>query len=111
MGRQKATWEANRARMTGLVEKWRSSGESAAGFARRHGLSVSRFQYWRDRVKAHRGTQVDAAGAVRLAPVSLVGAATPDLEIVLEGGATLRASRDVRVEVLRAAIGALRDRC
>jgi hypothetical protein len=113
MRRSRASWEANRRRMTGLVSKWRSSGESAAGFARRHGISISRFQYWRDRVKAQHGAGQPTDAAVSFAPVTLVGttSATPELEVVLPGGVTVRAGRDVRVELLRATIAALRERC
>ena len=99
MRRSRASWEANRRRMTGLVVKWRSSGESAAEFARRRGLSISRLQYCRNRMKAQRGASQQIAAAVSFAPVSLVDTtpAMPDLEVVLPGGVTVRAGRDVRV--------------
>jgi hypothetical protein len=40
-----------------LVKEWRASGESAAGFAKRHGFSSSSLRYWEGRL------HLDAEGA------------------------------------------------
>lgn len=38
-------------RMSRLVRAWERSGESRRAFARRHGLTVSQFDYWKRRVR------------------------------------------------------------
>src|SRR5260370_35486292 len=45
-----------------------ASGLATASFARKHGSTGGRFQYWRKRLRA-----VEAEGDARLVPVKLVG--------------------------------------
>jgi hypothetical protein len=109
----KDTRADNRKRMRRLVEEWRSSGESAAAFARRHGLSGFKFQYWRDVVKGMRGGQrsFDSSFApVRLLDTSPTEGATA-LEIRLASGDVIRCGREVPIESLSAVVRILGQRC
>ena len=78
-------WREAEARV--VVEAWRTSGESLAGFARRHGLGAPRIAWWARRVDGR------PPAPVRFHPVRL---ATPDggggaaIEIHLVGGHRVR---------------------
>ena len=112
MKQGKASWATNRERMTSLVERWRSSGETAAGFARRYGISAPKFQYWRDRLKGKPRGGPAGDSVVGFAPVHVVPTSVGEgLDIVLASGDRLHVGRDVGVDVLWTAIVALRERC
>ena len=108
-----------RKRMRRLVERWRSSGEASGAFARRHGLSRFRFQYWRAQFGQvrHQRPKVKAAPAATFAPVRVVDDAGLDagpksaLEIRLAGGDVIRAGRDLPLAQLTAVVRVLRERC
>ena len=88
------------ARMTRKVRQWRASGESQAGFARRHHIPAWTFWYWCRKLAAEPGTESTeppppAFVSVRLA----VDPDAPVLEVVWSGGEWLhvraRASPDL----------------
>ncbi len=80
----------NRAKMERLVARWRASGETLSGFARRHGVSRDKLQYWNQRLSSaspSRTTQLF------LMPVQLLGRPQERdaaLEVVLAGTRRVR---------------------
>jgi len=70
-----------------VVEAWRASGESLAGFARRHGVGSQRIAWWARRIDG--GTPAP----VRFHPVRLAnldGGSGAAIEIHLVGGHRVR---------------------
>ena len=111
-----------------LVARWRRSGQSAAVFADRHGISQWALYGWarqggagakgrrpRQRSVRHSTT----AGASGFIPVRLVGEEHSDppapaegiVEIRLRGGDVVRVVGEVGVERLRAVVTAVRQAC
>jgi transposase-like protein len=98
--------------MAALVREWETSGEPRRAFARRHGLTVSQFDYWKRQV---RGT-TRANEAVRFAPVQVVERGTERrdstyLELVLPGGERLTVHEGASVDLVRTVVAALRSAC
>jgi hypothetical protein len=54
--------------MTALVRQWEHSGETRAVFARRHGLTLARFDYWKRRLRR----EATASVVTTFAPVRIV---------------------------------------
>ena len=78
-------WREVEARV--VVEAWRASGESLAGFARRHGLGAPRIAWWARRVDG------GPPAPVRFHPVRLAnldGGSGAAIEIHLVGGHRVR---------------------
>jgi hypothetical protein len=99
-------------RMTRLVAQWRASGESGAGFARRHHIPAWTFWYWCRKLSAGPRTESDATAPATFVPVRM--AAEPDaavIEIVLTGGERLHVRTGASADLVRAAVTALRSRC
>jgi transposase-like protein len=107
--------ETKREQMRELVREWRASGEAAAGFARRHGMTKDGFRYWRTRFG--RGTTEREARSKRVAFAAVrvvddgVAPSVAAIEIRLASGDVIRAGRDLPVERLRSIIRMLRARC
>jgi len=117
-----------RGQRTRLVAKWRRSGQSAAAFADRHGISQWALYWWarqagaaakrrRPRRRAvRRSTTAEAPGFI---PVRLLADEHPDppapaegiVEIRLRGGDVIRVVGEVGVERVRAAVTAVRQTC
>jgi hypothetical protein len=110
----KETQAANRARMGRLVEEWRGSGESAAAFARRHGIGAFKFLYWRNTLGPRNGSARKRSSAeTAFAPVRLLNESSdaPVLEIRLANGDAIRCGGDIPVARLSALVRILRERC
>lgn len=116
-----------RERRKRLVRQWRSSGQSAAEFAKRHSLGVWALYSWakqsgadvaRRRPQPRRSVRRAAADA-RFIPVHLVGderANAPALsdgvvEIVFRGGDVVRLVGEVSAQRLRVVVAAVREAC
>jgi hypothetical protein len=100
------------ARMTRLVAQWRASGESRAGFARRHHIPAWTFWYWCRKLSAGPRTESHDTAPATFVPVRM--AAEPDavvIEIVLTGGERLHVRTGASADLVRAAVSALRSRC
>ena len=116
-----------RGRRKRLVAKWRRSGESAAEFAVRHGISQWALYSWakqlgagpnrgRRQGKVRRSTRGRSAGFI---PVRLVGDEHADaptrtegaVEIELRNGDVVRLVGEVSTERLRAVLTAVRQAC
>jgi transposase-like protein len=96
--------------MARLVAQWRTSGESGARFARRHQIPAWTFWYWQR--KLSRRPAVAPAGAPRFVPVEVTAErAEPVIEILFGGGERLQVRDGASVELVRAAVGALRSTC
>jgi hypothetical protein len=62
-----------------VIEAWRRSGESRAGFARRHGLQTKRLKYWAGRLSR----AAEPTRRLALVPATVVGA---ELSAVIRAG-------------------------
>ena len=98
--------ERNARRMERLVERWEGSGEPAASFARRNGVSVWRLLAWRRR----RSRAVTAEGP-SLVPVRLLeesgGRESERFELFLSDGRRLLIPSGSSPESLRRILRAL----
>jgi len=110
-----------------LVAMWRRSGQSAAAFADRHGISQWALYWWarqggagaKGRRPPQRSGRSTTAGAPGFIPVRLVGDEHCDppapaegmVEIQLRGGDVVRIVGEVSVERLRAVVTAVRQTC
>lgn len=100
------------ARMTRLVAQWRASGESGAGFARRHHIPAWTFWYWCRKRSAGPRTESDDPPPPAFVPVRMAG--EPDaamIEIVLTGGERLHVRAGASADLVRAVVTALRSPC
>lgn len=98
-------------RMAGLVAQWRTSDESGASFARRHGVRPWTFWYWSRKVSVVDPSMSPAARPT-FVPVHVVPSVdTGVIEVVLAGGDRLRVHAGVSGDLLRAVVTALRPPC
>jgi hypothetical protein len=102
-------WRESEARV--LVEAWRSSGETLARFAWRHGFEPRRLARWASRLERA------ADAALRFHPVRVVahqpegertGSEVP-IEIELASGQRVRVPRGFEAAELRRVLAVLRD--
>ncbi len=104
--------DLTRRRMEALSVEWEASDESRTAFARRHGVTVSKWDYWRRRVRQPRGGD-RRAGA--LSPVHVVSDEDePEaraIEVTLRSGERLTIPHGVSAELLRTVVSALRAPC
>jgi transposase len=95
-------WREAEARV--MVEAWRTSGESLAGFARRHGVDPRRVARWAGRVAG------SVPAPVRFHPVRLAdrdGGGGAAIEIHLVGGPRVRVPAGFQAEDLRRVVAVL----
>jgi hypothetical protein len=98
--------------MRALVQRWRREGGSGAAFAARHGVSATKFGYWR-RLLAGQGTvdvETPSTPPVEFQPMRLVGVSAV-LEIAFVTGERMVVHEGVSAATLTAAVSALRSRC
>ncbi len=117
-----------RARRRRLVARWRRSGQSAAEFGARRGISQWALYAWAKhqgggpsrRLQLRRPTRSSrATGPAAFIPVRLVGDEHGDpqtraegiVEIQLRGGEVVRVVGEVNAERLRAVVTAVRQAC
>jgi hypothetical protein len=100
-----------RGRMLALVRRWETSGETRRVFARRHGVTLSCFDYWRRQVLEAR----EAKPPPSFAPVRLL---TDDpapagglIEVVLGSGERVVIRDGASVDLVRTVVSALRASC
>lgn len=101
--------EETRRRMTALVRRWQSSGDTQGVFAQRHGMSRSKFQYWQRQVEPQLGT-----GAVAFTAVQVHDATEPAagvVEVALVTGERLVVRPGASADLLRVVLSALRSAC
>ncbi len=100
-----------RRKMTALVRQWEHSTETREHFARRHGLTLARFEYWKRRVRR----EAVATSVPTFAPVSMVAdhaaSDTRGIEVALATGERLIIHEGVSVDLVRAVVSALRQSC
>lgn len=97
-------------RMARLVRAWERSGEPRRAFARRHGLTVSQFDYWKRRVRRATAPTFVPVQVLpeSLAPPASAGAA---IELALPGGARLTIPDGVSAATLQTVLTAVRTAC
>lgn len=98
------------ARMRRLVAQWRQSGESQAGFARRHGIPTWTFWYWCRRASLQAVAEPAAAATfvpIRVTPEPEVGV----VEVVFPAGERVRVSAGASADLVRLVVSALRSTC
>jgi hypothetical protein len=100
--------------MAGLLEQWRSSGESGAAFCRRHGIKPQKLSHWK-RVLGMSAPARRRGRASGLVPIALLGevgaASSAALEVHLSGGDRIVFPQGGSVAVLREVVELLRERC
>ena len=109
---------ASREQMSAMVARWRRSGLSAAAFCRRQRIQTQRLRYWLQRVEGASPTQRPAQrrqarpvlAAVRLVDLAATRA-EGEVEILLASGERLTVREGTSVQLLRATLEALRERC
>lgn len=105
--------ETTRERMVRLVREFEGSGQTGAGFCRRHGLRPQRLSYWR-RVLGRREAGPKRSRAVSFTPVRVVPteglALSGGIEVTLSGGERLVVRPGTPVELVRGVVGVLRER-
>jgi len=91
-----------------MVSALVASGETLAGFARRHGLHPARVQRWVTRVGRKRRPRSAPVPVMAFAPVRVTAepAGASGLEVVV-GGAVVRVGRGFDDELLRRVVAAL----
>jgi transposase-like protein len=90
-----------------LVAQWRRSGESQAGFARRHGIPTWTFWYWCRKLSKNGVAAPEASSA--FVPVRVTSdAETGVVEVVLPSGERVRVSAGASVDLVRLVVAALR---
>jgi len=100
------------ARMARLVAQWRASGDSRAGFARRHHIPAWTFWYWCHKLSAEARTESEDTPPATFVPVRMaVEPDAPMIEIVLSGGERLRVRTGASADLVRAVVTALRSPC
>lgn len=102
--------DGTRRRIATLVPKWETSGEPRRAFARRHGLTVSQFDYWKRQVR--RGA---AATETAFTPVQVLTTSEAHdggvIEVRLASGERVTIREGVSVDLVRAVVSALRASC
>jgi hypothetical protein len=104
--------QANERRMRELVARWQGEGGSATTFAAKHGVSPTKFGYWR-RLLSGGGREVKAE-PIEFHPVRLVGpmgGSPAALEITFVGGERVLVHEGASAEALAMVVAALRARC
>lgn len=95
--------------MTRLVRAWERSGEPRRAFARRHGLTVSQFDYWKRRVR--RTAIAPTLVPVQVLPEPEAPRASAAIELALPGGARLTIPDGVSAATLQTVLTAVRTAC
>jgi hypothetical protein len=99
-------------RMARLVAQWRRSGESQAGFARRHRIPGWTFWYWCRKLADVPEADHESIPAATFVPVHLAeDPGTPVVDIVLTSGERLHIRPGASADLLRAVVTALRAGC
>lgn len=102
--------DRTRRRMAALVRQWDASGETREVFARRHGLTLSRLDYWKRQVR--RDAPLDAAVFTPVHVLDDGDARTRNgLEVVLTTGERVVVCDGTSVDLLRMVLSALRSSC
>lgn len=98
--------------MARLVAQWRTSGESQAGFARRHDVPPWTLWYWSRKLT---DASSDRPARPAFVPVQVVPDAGPRtvaaIEVVLVSGERLTIPEGVSSDRVRAVLAALRAAC
>jgi hypothetical protein len=93
--------------MAALVRQWEQSTDTREAFARRHGLTLASFEYWKRRVRREA-----TAPAVTFAPLQVLSdrgePASSSIDVVLATGERLTIHDGVSVDLLRAVLATLR---
>lgn len=91
-----------------MVEAWRSSGDTLAGFTRRHGVKLKRLARWVTRLE-RTGEAPLHFHPVRLVQSRSASGAAAGIEIQLTGGQCVRLPRGFESEDLRRVLRVLAE--
>lgn len=99
------------ARMARLVARWRESGETGAGFARRHRIRPWVLWYWSRKLAEAPRLTTGPIAASPFVPVRVVTEDVASIEIVLANGDRVQVRAGASVDQVRAVVAALRGPC
>jgi hypothetical protein len=101
------------ARMARLVAQWRKSGQSQAGFARRHRIPGWTFWYWCQKLSdAPPIDDAKTAAPPAFVPVHMAGDPhAPVIDIVLSGGERVHIAAGASPDLVQTVVTTLRSRC
>jgi transposase-like protein len=94
--------------MVALVRQWEQSTETRAAFARRHGLTLATFEYWKRRVRREAATAAATFAPVHVVAENGIDAESASIDVVLAGGERLTIRAGVSVDLLRTVLAMLR---
>jgi hypothetical protein len=99
--------------MARLVARWRRSGESGAGFARRHDVHPWTFWYWCRKLSTEpQLPSPTGSNAASFVPVQMtVEADAPAVEIVFTGGDRVQVRAGASADLVRQVVAAMRSAC
>jgi hypothetical protein len=98
-----------RQKMTALVREWEQSTETREMFARRHGLTLARFEYWKRRIRREAAALPEPTFApVRVVTDDVTPAVAATIDVVLGTGERLTIREGASRELLRIVLAALR---
>jgi hypothetical protein len=102
--------DRRRHKMVALVRQWEQSTDTRETFARRHGLTLAAFEYWKRRVRR----EAAAAPTATFAPVQIVSdrhieAGASSIDVVLASGERLTIHAGVSDDLLRTVLMTLRS--
>ncbi len=102
-----------RGEMLALVREWETSGETRRVFVERHGVSLARFDYWRQQLRRERQGEPGQAAFAPVRVVADAGAATASgvVEIVLTTGDRVVIREGATGALLRTVMSVLRPPC
>jgi hypothetical protein len=103
--------ERLRAEMIPLIQSWRTSGESRRVFASRHGVSLSKFDYWARQVIPRRPRAKRPTPAFAAVDIVPAAAAPGVIEVILARGDRLVVRAEADIALVRTVLTTLCAKC
>jgi hypothetical protein len=99
-----------RRQMAALVRGWKTSGETQAAFASRHGITRAKFGYWQRRLRSTRAVP-DGVGFAAVDVVATPESIEPGvMDVVLASGDRLVVRAGAPLPIVRVVLSVLRGK-